>query len=606
MYKPSDFLGYLKSSLSRELPQDRISANRQYGRLRDNIKHLYPSVLKYWKIGAVSFVCIIAVALLAFPMPLVSKYLIDNVLVAKNLQLLVPVLLLYLIIIVLNKAFSILQTYTNTIYTQQITLDIQSRLLNSVFALPKSFFDHIHRGYLMTRLTGDVGSVQWFISGTLAQMVVQVIRFFGGIFFLFYLEWRIALPLLLFLPVPFFVARYFGKISYVMSHKTTERRAAYNSVFQEIISSIPLVKTFSKEKASEEKIVEEMKKNNKLALQQQALGIFNGFVMGATPKLANAFVVAFGAYWVITDQWTIGSLWAFRSYFGYVLGPISFLASSMNQLQTHRAALERLASLFEMAPEENTESGIIPKKLEGEVEFRNATFGYEPGKDVINNLSFKAEKGEKWAIIGPSGIGKTTLVSLLMRFYKPRSGEIFFDGLEASEYNVRELRKRMGYVLQKTELFSGTIEDNIRFSNDDATIEEIETAAQIADIHSFIETLPDKYATVLDESGSNLSEGQRQRLSIARALVRNPDILIFDEPTASLDSATEQNIYSMLDKHIKNKTVFTIAHRLNTVRNSDRVIFLRESQKALIGSHNELMQHSEYRKFFEEYEGFAN
>ncbi len=594
------WLGYLKNALHRQMPEDGLSSGKKYGRLRDNLKYIYPSLLKNWKLGVVGVVCILLTSLLAFPMPLVSKYFLDNVLIKRDMSLLVPVLIVYAAIIVSNKLLNILQSFSSTRFLQEVTLDIQGRLLRNVFALPKAFFDHIQKGYLMSRLTSDVSAARWFISGTVVQLFIQIVRFVGGLFFIFYLEWRIALPLIFFLPLPFIVARYFGKKSYIMSHQSRERYARFNSVFQELISSVPLIKIFSKEKKAEAKIIDEMRANNELENEQQMLGFMNSTIMSVMPGIATAFLAIFGAYWVIVGHWTVGALWAFRSYFGYVLGPMNYFASNINQLQSNRASMERLATLFKMAPEENTETGISPERLKGTIEFNNVSFGYEPGKEVLKNVSFKAVAGEHWAVIGPSGIGKTTLISLLLRFYKPSAGEIYFDGLSASDYNVRSLRRRIGYVPQKTELYSGTIAENLRFSNDDATIEEIVRAAKVADIHSFIESLPKKYDSVLDEFAANLSEGQKQRISIARALIRNPDILVFDEPTASLDSVTENHIYSLMPEFVKNKTTFTIAHRLNTVKNAHKVIFFRDGVEALIGPHNELMNHVDYKIFFEE------
>lgn len=596
----NSWLDYLKNALRRQMPEDRISSGKKYSGLRDNLKYVYPSIIKNWKLGFISFICLIFSSFLAFPMPLVSKYFLDNVLVKRNMRLLVPVLIVYASIIILNRLLSTLQSFSNTRFIQKVMLDIQSRVLNNVFALPKAFFDHIQKGYLMSRLTSDVGAVRWVVSGTVVPLFIQIIKFIGGIFFIFYLEWRIALPLMFFLPLPFIVTRYFGRISYVMSHQSRERYAIFNSVFQELISSVPLIKIFSKEKKAETKIINEMKANNDLENEQQILGFVNGIIMEIMPGIATAIVVIFGAYWVVIGHWTIGTLWAFRSYFSYVFGPVNYLASSIGQLQRNRASMERLAALFEMAPEENTETGIKPEKLDGIVEFKNVSFGYESEKEVLKNVSFKTFSGEHWAVIGPSGIGKTTLVSLILRFYKPNSGSICFDGLDASLYNVRALRRRIGYVPQKTELYSGTITENLKFSNDDATMEEIITAAKVADIHSFIETLPKKYDTFLDEFAANLSEGQKQRISIARALVRNPDIFIFDEPTASLDSITEHHIYSLIPEFVKNRTTFTIAHRLHTVKNADKIIFFKNDMETLIGTHKELMKNIDYKTFFEE------
>ena len=427
---------------------------------------------------------------------------------------------------------------------------------------------------------------------------MQFFRFIGGIGFLFYLEWKLAVPVILSLPIPFFATIFFAKRSYVVSHITRERSARYYSTFQEVLSSIPLIKAFSREKRAETDIVREIKNNNKALNEQSILNSFNNYVMSAMPNVAKFFVLAFGSYWVIKGEWSVGSLLAFLSYLGFVYGPANYLASSANQLQNTRAALERVAALFNTIPEDNVESGSDVKSLRGEVEFNNVSFEYELNKPVLINASFKAKHGEHWAIIGKSGVGKTTLVSLIMRFYKPKSGKISFDSIDASEYNVRSLRMRIGYVSQHTELLSGKIIDNLKYGNENASFEDVVRASRIADIHDHIESLPQKYNTLLEEEGANFSEGQKQRLSIARALVKSPDILIFDEPTSALDNVTEHSIYAMLPEIIKGITTFTIAHRLNTVESADKIIYLRAGKEPLISTHKELMNYDDYREFF--------
>ncbi len=369
-----------------------------------------------------------------------------------------------------------------------------------------------------------------------------------------------------------------------------------------MFSSIPLIKAFSKEKKAENDIVKEIQNNNKAVNEQAILNSFNDHVMSVMPNAAKFLVLALGSYWVIQGVWTVGSLLAFVSYLAFVYGPVNYLASSANQLQSTRAALERVAALFNAIPENNVESGIEVKALNGDVEFKNVSFEYEPHKPVLNSVSFKATRGEHWAVIGKSGVGKTTLASLIMRFYKPRSGGIYFDGRNASEYNVRSLRGRIGFVSQHTELLSGSILDNLKMGNDSASFDEVVKACRIADIHEQIESLPEKYNTMLEEDGANLSEGQKQRISIARAIVKSPDILIMDEPTSALDNVTEHSIYSMLPEALKGKTLFTIAHRLNTVKSADKILFLREGKLPLCGVHDELMNMDEYKNFFDSFE----
>lgn len=593
---------YLKNSLTLKLPQDQISPDRQYSKLRDSLRHIYPSALKNWKKGAVAYGLLVISSLLTYPQPMINRYLIDDVILNKQIKLLAPVLLLLLGITVASALICQFQSFYSTRFNQETVLDIQQNLLSRVFSLPKSFFDHTHKGYLMSRLTSDVNGVNWFFSGTLVEIVMQSLRFMGGIGFLFYLEWRLAIPVMLSLPIPFFATLFFAKKSYIISHVNRERNARYYSIFQEMFSSIPLIKTFSKEKKAEIDIVMEIRNNNKAVNQQEVLNSFNKNVMSAMPNAAKFLVLALGSYWVIQGAWTIGSLLAFLSYLAFVYGPVNYLSSSANQLQSTRAALERVAALFNAMPEANVKSGVAVKSLNGEVEFKNVSFEYEPHIPVLCNVSFKATRGEHWAVIGKSGAGKTTLASLIMRFYIPQSGEICFDEKNASEYNVRSLRERIGFVAQHTELLSGSIIDNLKMGNDSASFDEVVKACKIADIHEHIESLPRKYDTLLEEEGSNLSEGQKQRIAIARAIVKSPDILIMDEPTSALDNATEHSIYSMLPEALKGKTTFTIAHRLNTVKSADKVLFLRAGKLPLCGLHDELIKIDEYKNLFDSFD----
>ncbi|HJO93530.1 MAG TPA: ABC transporter ATP-binding protein [Victivallales bacterium] len=545
-------------------------------------------------------ILLLITSLLAFPGPMINRYLIDHVLIQRHLKLLAPVIILLLAIGITNSIAGQLRGFISTRFTQEVTLHLQQKLIKRVFSFPKMFFDHIHKGYLMSRLTSDVSCVNWFISGTFVQIFIQITRLIGGICFIFYLEWRIAVPIMISLPIPFIITIFFARKTYVLSHRNRERSAGYQSAFQELISSIPLIKTFSNEKKSENKIVTEIRKNYKFANENMVLSSINSNIMNLLPNVARFFVLAFGSYWVIKGDWSIGSLLAFQQYLGFVYGPVGFLASSTNQLQNTRAGLERLASLFEVTPEENTETGLAPNNIKGKVEFNNISFSYDPKEPVLSNITFSVNPGEHWALIGLSGIGKTTLISLIMRFYKQKSGDILIDDKSISEYNVRSLRNRIGYVSQKTELLSGKIIDNIKYGNSEASLDDVIRAAKTADIHDFIDNLPDKYETNLVEGAGNLSEGQKQRLSIARALVKNPDILILDEPTASLDNVTENSIYNLLPDVVKNKTMFTIAHRLGTVKNADKIIFLRDDNKPpLIGYHNDLLKHEDYKTFFD-------
>lgn len=589
---------YLKSGLSKQLPEDKYKEDTQYGRIRDNLKYLFPSIKKFWKIGALSIIILLISAVLSYPLPMISKYFIDEVLLKKQIDLLLPVIG---IIVVLNLASYLseqLKQYFSLRFSQEVILDLQEKLINKVLSLPKLFFDKNRSGYLMSRVTNDVQGVNWFISGTIVQLVVQIFKFIGGLFFIFYLDWRLALPIVLSLPLPFFTTRFFAKRSYIMGHYSSELYARANANLQETISTIPLIKSFSAENRALKNIVHVFRKNVDIRYEQSVISAISSTINQLMPNLAKLIVLLLGAYWIIDGQWELGTLIAYQAYLVYVYGPISQLSGSINQLQSARSTLDRISTMFSMESEENSDKGIDIHKLNGLIEIENIYFAFEKNNPIFDDFSLTISSGEKCAIIGTSGTGKTTLISLILRLYIPQKGDIFFDSISAKELNVRALRKRFGYVAQSTILQSGTILENLKYGNPEATDEKVINAAKIAEIHNYIMSLPQQYDTFVEENGANFSEGQKQRISIARALVTEPDIIILDEPTSALDNITESSIYQSLPNYIREKTTITVAHRLKTVQMADKIVFLRKNKQPLIGTFDELSKEEDFRDFF--------
>lgn len=593
---------YLKQGLSRKLLKDRISGQEGDPGMKVSLRNLHPFISRHWRKGLLGSLLILLTSLLAFPQPLITRYLIDHVILSREVALLAGTILLLVGITLTEKVLNVYQQFYFTRFEQEVILDIQQSLLDHVLRLPKSFFDANQTGYLMSRLSSDVKGLRWFFSSTIVYILSNCLRFIGGIAFLIYLEWRLAISVLLILPALVFFIRYFSQKIHILSRQSMEQHAKVSGQFQESLSSVSLIKSFSSEIRTVGRLISELKKSFQISLEQSTVGSVAHLIISSTPGIARVFVLALGAYWVIKEEWTLGSLFAFQAYLGYVFSPAQYLATANLELQDARASLERVSALFDIVPEENVGKGRAIEKLRGEIEFRNVSFTYDSREPVLKNISFHVRPGERVAIVGPSGVGKTTLLSLILRFYKPTSGEIYFDGEAASEFEVNALRQRIGYVSQNPLLLSGTIMENLRYGNPNANEDEVFRAARIAGIHDFISSLPRGYESEVGENGVNLSEGQRQRLSLARALVKEPDILILDEPASALDSLTEKSIFQSLPDFIHDKTLFVVAHRISTIKNSDHILLLNENRLAGIGKHESLLETDDYYRSLVRYQ----
>ncbi len=589
-----DWLTYLRQGLARQQPLDRIAGAQGYTAARANLKNLQPFLARHWRKGILGALLILFNSLLAFPDPLIYRFLVDDVILGRQLHLLLFAVVLLAMIQGLGMLTGTLQQFYFTRFEQEVLLDIQRDLLDRTLRFPKSFFDEKETGYLMSRLLSDVQGLRWFFSSTLVYIASNVLRFIGGVALVFYLEWRLALATIIALPALVWCVRYFSDKMRVLSHQGMERQANVTRTMQESLAATSLIKAFASEKRTVGRVMEQLNAAREIAMEQMVVGSLANLVLSAMPNVARALVLVAGAYWVIQGEWTLGSMLAFQSYLGYVYGPAHFLATANLQLQNALAALERVSALFNIVPEENLGTGKRVERLDGAIEFKNVSFSYDGREPVLQDVSFSVRPGEHIAIVGPSGVGKTTLISLLLRFYKPTRGEICFDGVPASEYDVSALRQRIGYVAQSTLILSGTIRENLCYGNPEAAEAQIVQAAQVAGIHDFIAGLPQGYDALVGERGVNLSEGQKQRLAIARALIKNPDILVLDEPTSALDSVIEKSIFDALPEIVRGKTLFVVAHRLATVQNSDRILLLNENRLVDAGTHAELLARNEY------------
>jgi ATP-binding cassette, subfamily B, bacterial MsbA len=584
---------YLRQGLSRTPPQDRLAGDRHHSGARANLRNLRPFLARHWRKGLFGALLILVGSLLSLPVPLITRYLIDNVLLAGRLDLLLWTVLALAAVKGLGMLAGLLQQFYFARFEQQVLLDMQQDLLDRTLRFPKSFFDDQEVGYLMARLSSDLTGLRWFFSSTLVYILSNALRLIGGTTLLFYLEWRLAVAAVVLLPALVFAVRYFSKRIRVLGLQGMEQQAQVSQRMQESLSAASLIKAFASEGREVERIMSELRASFQISLERVAVGSVANLTISSVGDLARMVVLLAGGYLVIAGDWTLGSLLAFQSYLGYVYDPAYFLAQANLQLQDALAALQRVSALFDIVPEE-TGQGLPVRRLRGEVELRNVSFAYNGSEHVLQGVSCTVHPGERVAIVGPSGVGKTTLISLLLRFYRPTQGEIWFDGQPASAYELASLRQRIGYVAQSTLLLSGTVKENLRYGNPEASHEQVVRAAQAAGIHEFIAGLPQGYDSPVGERGVNLSEGQKQRLAIARALIKDPDILVLDEPTSALDSIVERSIFDALPTMVREKTLFVVAHRLATVQDSDRILLLNEKRLVAMGTHQQLLAENEY------------
>lgn len=507
-----------------------------------------------------------------------------------NFSEIARILIFLICLYAVSALFSYIQGWLMTGVSQKLTYKLRKQISEKIHRMPFNYFDEKNHGEVLSIVTNDVDTLSQSLNQSATQIITSVVTVIGVLAMMLSIDWIMTLICLLVLPISMiFISLVVGK-----SQKHFKNQQEYlghvNGQIEEVFGGQSIVRVFN----AEEKVTDAFEKDNEMlyksAWKSQFLSGLMQPIMNFISNLSYVAIAIIGGIFAVQGRITVGSIQSFIQYSKQFTQPITQLAQVSNMLQSTAAAAERVFEFLAQPEEDQTVPNAVSiEGLKGNVEFRNVHFGYTPDKIIINDFSAKVSEGQKIAIVGPTGAGKTTMIKLLMRFYDVNSGAILVDGHDLRDFNRSELRQMFGMVLQDTWLFNGTIMENIRYGRLDATDEEVIAAAKSAHVHRFIQTLPDGYNMELNEEASNVSQGQKQLLTIARAILADPKILILDEATSSVDTRTEERIQKAMDNLMKGRTSFVIAHRLSTIRDADLILVMRDGDIVEQGNHEELL-----------------
>jgi ABC transporter fused permease/ATP-binding protein len=531
-------------------------------------------------------------SLTALAFPLLMGRLIDSA--EATMQNINRYGLLLLLVFSAQAVFSFFRIFLFVNVTENTLASLRQNLFSHMIRLPMSFFSQRRVGELNSRLAADITQLQDTFTTTIAEFLRQILLIIGGIALLAYTSGKLTLIMLAIVPVLAILAVVFGRYIRSISKQVQDKAAEANTIAEETLQGIANVKAFANEFFEVARYKGRTNELVKLALKGgKARGAFASFIIFCLFG-AIVFVIWYGVRMVNTGELSVGTMFQFVLYSVFVGASIGGIAELYAQVQKSVGATERIFEILDEIPEvvEISHKTLTePSSVSGEVEFKDVAFSYPSRKEmeVLKNISFKARSGEQIAIVGPSGSGKSTMAAMLLRFYDPIQGEILIDGINIKNIPLSTLRNQMAIVPQEVLLFGGTIRENIAYGKPEASMEEIIEAARQANALSFIESFPDKFDTIVGERGIQLSGGQRQRIAIARAVLKNPAILILDEATSSLDSESERLVQDALEKLMKGRTSFVIAHRLSTIHSADKILVIDKGSVAEAGTHEELI-----------------
>ena len=588
--------GFLTEEEKQNLPQ--VSAAL--------IKRILGYLKPYWLQFLLVFVTILLSAVVGLLPSIITGWIVDEALVGKNMALLVKLLILAFVTLTGSQVISVLESYINAWISQRIIFDMKNQMYDHLQHMPHAFFTSEKQGDIITRMNTDISGVSTVISGTLSSIVSNVATVTTTLVALFTMSWKLALVGIVVIPLLILPTKSVGRKRYQILTDAQAKNDEMNQLINETlsVSGSLLVKLFTREKREYERFVEVNEEVTRLSLRESNSGRWFRVLMGMFTQLGPLLIYFAGGWFIITDAdpaLTVGTITATVSLINRLYRPVESLLNIHVDFTRSLALFTRIFDYFDMPnPIRSPENGLTPDVTDADVVYEHVVFSYDPQKPLLTDVDFTVPGGKMYAIVGPSGSGKSTVVNLLPRLYDVLGGRVTVAGVDVRDFDLSCLRSQIGVVTQDSYLFNGTIRENLLYAKEDATIEEIEAACYIANLSDFIASQPDGLDTVVGNRGLKLSGGEKQRLSIARVILKDPKILILDEATSALDSITENAIQDALEALMEGRTSIVIAHRLSTILKADRILVVKDGVIAESGSHEELLEKGgTYRELYE-------